>query len=116
LKNYDGIDFHPEWSHAPAARLNSEMQIDIDHLSLLARVSLTSSEKIQFSAQIADILGYIEKLKKVNIDGIEPTAHGTPILNVFQTDVPQLGLTVEYALRNAPAQSENMIHVPRIVE
>lgn len=94
----------------------SSPHIDIDHLATLARLALTPEEKARFTAQLGDILGYVEQLKKVNIDGVEPTAHATPIFNVLQADEPRAGLSVEDALRNAPAQRDNMFVVPRVVE
>lgn len=90
--------------------------INIDHLAMLSRLALTPEEKAKFSTQLGDIIGYIEKLKEVNVDGVEPTAHATPIFNVLQADIPRPGLTVEDALRNAPQQRENMVVVPRVVE
>ncbi len=94
----------------------SSPHIDIDHLATLARLALTPEEKTRFTAQLGDILGYIEQLKTVNVDGVEPTAHATPIFNVLQADEPRPGLSVEDALRNAPAQRDHMIVVPRVVE
>lgn len=90
--------------------------IDIDHLATLSRLALTPEEKATFSAQIEDVLGYIEQLKQVNVDGVEPTAHATPIFNVLRPDEPREGLSVEDALRNAPQQRDNMVVVPRVVE
>lgn len=90
--------------------------IDIEHLAMLSRLALTDAEKTKFTAQLGDILGYIEQLKQVNVEGVEPTAHATPIFNVLQADEPRPGLSVEDALRNAPAQRDNMIVVPRVVE
>lgn len=94
----------------------SSPHIDIDHLATLARLALTPEEKARFTAQLGDILGYVEQLKKANIDGVEPTAHATPIFNVLQADEPRAGLSVEDALRNALAQRDNMFVVPRVVE
>ena len=96
--------------------MSAPVHIDIDRLATLSRLALTPEEKEKFSAQLGDILGYIEQLKQVNVDGVEPTAHATPIFNVFQADVPRAGLSVEDALRNAPAQRDNMVVVPRVVE
>ena len=96
--------------------MSSPVQIDIDHLATLSRLALTPEEKAKFSAQLGDILGHIEQLKQVNVDGVEPTAHATPIFNVLQPDVARAGLPVEQALRNAPAQRDNMVVVPRVVE
>ena len=96
--------------------MSSPVHIDIDHLATLSRLALTPEEKAKFSAQLGDILGHIEQLKQVNVDGVEPTAHATPIFNVLQPDDPRPGLAVDQALRNAPAQRDNMVVVPRVVE
>ena len=90
--------------------------INIDHLATLARIELTPAEKEKFSAQLGDVLHYIEQLKQVDIAGIEPTAHAHPIVNVWADDISQPALSVEDALRNAPAQRDNMISVPKVVE
>lgn len=96
----------------------SASHIDIDHLATLSRLALTPEEKATFAAQLGDIVGYIEKLKEVNVDGVEPTAHATPIFNVLQADEPRdpALFTEKDALRNAPQQRDNMVVVPRVVE
>jgi aspartyl-tRNA(Asn)/glutamyl-tRNA(Gln) amidotransferase subunit C len=90
--------------------------LNIDHVANLARLALTPEEKATFSAQLGDVLAYIEQLKAVDVTGIEPTAHAFPLYNVWADDVPQPGLPVEAALRNAPAQRDHMIVVPKVVE
>ena len=90
--------------------------LNIDHVAHLARLALTPEEKATFSAQLGDVLAYIEQLKAVDVTGIEPTAHAFPLYNVWADDVPQPGLPVEAALRNAPAQRDHMIVVPKVVE
>ncbi|HRE82267.1 MAG TPA: Asp-tRNA(Asn)/Glu-tRNA(Gln) amidotransferase subunit GatC [Opitutaceae bacterium] len=90
--------------------------LNIDHVAHLARLALTSEEKATFSAQLGDVLANIEKLKQVDVSGIEPTAHAFPLYNVWQEDIARPGLPVEQALRNAPAQRENMVVVPKVVE
>ncbi|MDR0352310.1 MAG: Asp-tRNA(Asn)/Glu-tRNA(Gln) amidotransferase subunit GatC, partial [Opitutaceae bacterium] len=73
-------------------------------------------EKAAFAAQLGDVLAHIEKLKQVDITRVEPTAHGFPIYNVWQADEPGPTLAPADALRNAPAQRDNMISVPKVVE
>jgi aspartyl-tRNA(Asn)/glutamyl-tRNA(Gln) amidotransferase subunit C len=90
--------------------------LNIDHVADLARLALTPEEKATFAAQLGDVLAYIEQLKAVDVTGIEPTAHAFPLYNVWADDVPQPGLPVEAALRNAPAQRDHMIVVPKVVE
>jgi aspartyl-tRNA(Asn)/glutamyl-tRNA(Gln) amidotransferase subunit C len=91
-------------------------QLDIDYVANLARLALTPAEKEKFSRQLGDVLHYVEKLRAVDVSGVEPTAHAFPLFNVWQPDKPQPGLPVAAALRNAPAQRDNMIAVPKVVE
>ena len=94
----------------------SPSDIDIDYVANLARLALTAQEKETFSRQLGDVLRYIEKLREVDVAQVEPTAHAFPVFNVWAEDVPRPGLPVEVALKNAPAQRDNMIVVPIVVE
>lgn len=96
--------------------MSASEDLHIDRIANLARLALTPEEKVKFSAQLADVLTNIEKLKQVNVDGVEPTAHAFPVYNVWADDVTQAGLPVEDALRNAPEKRDNMIVVPKVVE
>jgi len=91
-------------------------ELNIDHVAKLARIALTAEEKTRFAQQVGDVLHHIEQLSKVDVSGVEPTAHAFAVYNVWQEDVAQPGLPVDAALRNAPAQRENMVVVPKVVE
>ncbi len=90
--------------------------LNIDRIAELSRLALTPEEMARFSAQLGSVLGHIEQLAKVDVAGIEPTAHAFPLHNVWAADVAQPGLAVADALRNAPAQRDQMIVVPKVVE
>lgn len=90
--------------------------LNIDRIANLARLALTAEEKVKFSAQLADVLTNIEKLREVDVSGVEATAHAFPIYNVWADDVAKPGLSVEDVLRNAPEKRDNMIVVPKVVE
>ena len=96
--------------------MNTPSDLNLDYLANLARLALSDAEKAKFAQQLGDILHYVEKLKQVDVTGVEPMAHASPVFNVWQSDVAQPGLPVEAALRNAPAQRENMIMVPKDAE
>lgn len=91
-------------------------ELNIDHVANLARLALTPEEKATFAHQLGDVLHHIEQLSKVDVSGVEPTAHAFAVHNVWQDDVPRPALPVEAALRNAPAQRDSMIVVPKVVE
>lgn len=90
--------------------------LNIDYVANLARVALTGDEQARFARQLGDILRYVDQLKQVDVTGVEPMAHATPVFNVWQDDEPRAGLSPEQALRNAPAQRQHMVVVPKVVE
>ncbi len=96
--------------------MSEEKHIDIDYTAKLARINLTDEEKEKLSGQLDSIIGYVEKLEELNTDGVEPTAHPHPVYNVWQEDEVRGALSVEEALKNAPAQRDNMIVVPKVVD
>lgn len=96
--------------------MNQDSDLNIEYVANLARLALTDAEKAQFARQLGDILHYVEKLAQVDVRGVEPMAHAAPVFNVWQADVARPGLPVEAALRNAPAQRDNCIVVPKVVE
>jgi aspartyl-tRNA(Asn)/glutamyl-tRNA(Gln) amidotransferase subunit C len=91
-------------------------EFDIQYIAHLARVALTPDEEKKLGAQLGDILGYIEKLKKLDVSQVEPTAHAVPIANVTRPDKTRPSLPHAEALRNAPAQANGLFIVPKIVE
>jgi aspartyl-tRNA(Asn)/glutamyl-tRNA(Gln) amidotransferase subunit C len=96
--------------------MSNPTDLNIDHVANLARLALTVEEKARFAAQLGDVLKNIEELKQVDVSGVEATAHGFPIYNVWSEDEPRPGLTVEQVLRNAPAKRSNQFVVPKVVE
>jgi aspartyl-tRNA(Asn)/glutamyl-tRNA(Gln) amidotransferase subunit C len=62
------------------------------------------------------ILGYVEKLKELNTDGILPTSHAVPMENAFREDAARPSIGIEKALSNAPDRVENFYRVPKVIE
>ena len=91
-------------------------EFDVKYVAHLARLALTPEEEQKIGAQIGSILGYIEKLKEVDISNVEPTAHAFPLVNVTRPDEVRPSLTNKDALRNAPAHASGLFIVPKIVE
>lgn len=89
---------------------------NIHYVANLARVALTLEEEQRLGGQLQNILGYIEKLKEVDVSGVEPTAHAFPVVNVLRQDVVTGSLPHDEALRNAPAKAGGLFVVPKVVE
>jgi aspartyl-tRNA(Asn)/glutamyl-tRNA(Gln) amidotransferase subunit C len=91
-------------------------EIDVRYVAHLARLQLSPEEERTFGAQLGQVLGYMAKLRELDVSGVDPTAHAVPLTNVLRPDVACPGLSSQDALRNAPAQANDLFIVPKIVE
>lgn len=91
-------------------------KIDVKYVAHLARLALTPEEEQRIGAQLASVLEYVEKLKEVDVSGVEPTAHAFPLVNVTRPDEVRPSLSNDEALANAPAKANGLFIVPKIVE
>lgn len=85
----------------------------------LARLHFSEDELDAFTAQFQRILDYVEQLKKVNVDEIEPTSH---VLlpadfekHIFREDEVKPSLPVEEGLANAPDSGSGHFRVPKVL-
>ena len=89
---------------------------DVKYVANLARIQLTAEEEQKFGAQLQHVLGYIEKLRELDVSAVEPTAHAVPLVNVTRKDEVRPSMPHEEALRNAPSKANGLFLVPKIVE
>jgi len=92
------------------------MKIDVKYVSDLARLRLSDEEAAMFQGQLENIVGYVEKISEVNVDGIEPMMHGRTLVNAFREDVVRPSMPTETALANAPQRVGDEFLLPKIVE
>jgi aspartyl-tRNA(Asn)/glutamyl-tRNA(Gln) amidotransferase subunit C len=91
-------------------------ELDVAYVAQLARLHLTADETRLFQRQLGDVLKYAEKLKEVNVEGVEAAAHAVPIFNVFREDHARDWFTAAEALSNAPRKANNLFIVTKVVE
>ncbi|MEI6712475.1 MAG: Asp-tRNA(Asn)/Glu-tRNA(Gln) amidotransferase subunit GatC [Verrucomicrobiota bacterium] len=91
-------------------------EIDVRYTAQLARLNLTDAEVAKFQAQLSQVLGYVEKLKEVDVSSVDPTAHTSAVHNVFRSDEPRDWFTSEEALSNAPRQANHLFVVTKVIE
>jgi len=89
---------------------------EVEHVAKLARLEITEAEKEVFSKHLSSILTYMDKLKTLNTEGVEPTATVLEQTNVFREDKARPSLPAEKALANAPQQSDRFFVVPKILD
>ncbi len=88
----------------------------VKYVAHLARIELEPKELEKLSGQLQDILGFIDKLKKIEIKDISPTSHILPLNNVLREDNLKESLSSKKALMNAPLKEGNFFVVPKVIE
>ncbi|MBP1157119.1 MULTISPECIES: Asp-tRNA(Asn)/Glu-tRNA(Gln) amidotransferase subunit GatC [unclassified Paenibacillus] len=89
---------------------------DVEHVAALARLELGDQEKERFTEQLNAILKYAEQLDQLDTDGVEPTSHAMPLVNVMREDAVKPSLPIEKVLLNAPDEEDGHIKVPAVLE
>ena len=85
-------------------------------VSHLARLEFDPQELALFTQQLSKIVDYVNQLEAVNVDGVEPLSHPSPIQNVFRADEVKPSLTTEEALANAPSRKGDFYAVPAVMD
>ena len=88
----------------------------VAHVAKLARLELSDADRERLARQLSAILDYVEQLKQVPTDGVEPLAHPLPLSNVFRPDDPAPSLPVAAALANAPDRQGDFFGVPAVLD
>lgn len=95
------------------------MSIDastIERTVKLANISITNEEKAQYTAQISEILSYVEKINSLDTSNIEPTDHIAELSNVMRTDTIIPSIPISEIEKFAPQFEKGHIVVPKIIE
>jgi aspartyl-tRNA(Asn)/glutamyl-tRNA(Gln) amidotransferase subunit C len=87
---------------------------EVEHIARLARLQLSPEEIVKNQVEFSSILDYIERLKQVDISGVDSTAPYTFGKKTTREDKMGVNLPVDDALANATAGVNNMFSVPKV--
>ena len=82
------------------------------HVARLARLELTDDEIQRMSSELSDVLGHIEKIGELDLDGVAPTTHVVAVRNALRPDVVEPSLARDVALEQAPEVADGGFLVP----
>ena len=88
----------------------------VQHIAKLARLKLTEEEAVSHQKDLNSILEYVETLRKLNTESVQPMSHVLPVTNVWREDKPGKSVRNESILANAPTKERDYFKVPRIIE
>jgi aspartyl-tRNA(Asn)/glutamyl-tRNA(Gln) amidotransferase subunit C len=82
------------------------------HVARLARLRLSEEEVDRMAGEMSTILGHVETMNELDLEGIEPTTHVVELQNVLREDAPRESLPRERALEQAPDAADGGFRVP----
>jgi aspartyl-tRNA(Asn)/glutamyl-tRNA(Gln) amidotransferase subunit C len=88
---------------------------DVEHVAGLAKLSFTPGEKKRLAEELNEILHYMEQLNRLDTTHVEPLSQIVELSNVLRNDVRQPSLPRESVLQNAPAKTEQLFKVPKVI-
>ena len=95
------------------------MSIDIDtarRVAHLARIAVDEADLPKLAEELSGILGFMEQLNEVDVEGVEPMTSVTPMRLKRRKDEVTDGDMVDAILKNAPDAREGFFAVPKVVE
>jgi len=85
----------------------------------LAKLQFSEAELEAFTVQFQRILEYVEKLKEVDVEGVEPTSHLSLARDFdrspFRDDEPRPSFPAETSLASAPDPAKDHFRVPKVI-
>lgn len=88
-------------------------QLDLDKLAHLSRLTLAPERKAQLEQDMEKILGFVAKIERMELEGVEPLVHLSDEVNVLRPDTAKQTVTHAEAMKNAPGADTDYFRVPR---
>ncbi|MBB4102839.1 Asp-tRNA(Asn)/Glu-tRNA(Gln) amidotransferase subunit GatC [Allorhizobium borbori] len=88
----------------------------VKRVARLARLAVTEEEAERMTGELNGILGFVEQLSEVNVEGIEPMTSVTPMQMKKRADIVNDGDKADDIVANAPLTDRNYFLVPKVVE
>jgi aspartyl-tRNA(Asn)/glutamyl-tRNA(Gln) amidotransferase subunit C len=88
----------------------------VDKLAHLSRLEFNAAEKEEIRHDLQRMIGFVEKLNELDLDGVEPLLFISDNVNVLREDEVKGSITREEALKNAPLHDEQFFKVPKVIK
>jgi len=86
---------------------------DVLKLADIAKLELSDLEADSLLGDLDKMLGFVDKVRALDLDGVEPLVYMTDRENVLREDLPTEPLSHAEALRGAPGADSDYFRVPR---
>jgi aspartyl-tRNA(Asn)/glutamyl-tRNA(Gln) amidotransferase subunit C len=82
------------------------------HVARLARLRLSDDEVETMAGELSGILDHVDRIGRLDLEGVEPTSRVVELENVLRADVPRESLPRDVALASAPEPSNGAFKAP----
>ena len=82
------------------------------HVARLARLRLSEQEVETMASELSGILEHVDRIGKLDLEGVEPTSHVVALENVWRRDEPRPSLPQDVALASAPEPQDGAFRAP----
>ena len=88
----------------------------VDKLAHLSRLQFNETEKEEIKNDLQRMIGFVEKLNELNLDGVEPMLFMSDEVNVLREDEIKGSISRSAALKNAPLHDEHFFKVLKVIK
>lgn len=87
----------------------------VGHIAHLSRLEFEGESKKAIMADMERIVNFMEKLREVDTENVEPLIFMTKEINHLREDIPQETVTQKEALKNAPKADSDYFRIPKVL-
>lgn len=88
---------------------------EVRHVAKLARLRLTDDQLEEYRGQLSSVLDHIARISELDVEGVEPMAHPSDLVNRLDADNPAPSFPAGTVLELAPAVEGEYIAVPKVL-
>ena len=88
----------------------------VDHIAHLARLKFEGEGKTAIRRDLENIVNFMNKLSEVDTENVEPLIFMSEEVNVLREDIPQVTITQQEALKNAPKKDSDYFRIPKVLD
>ena len=95
------------------------MSIDnstVKKVAILARIEVKKDEEEKLILELNNIMGWVDELKQVNTENVDPMLSVFNESMMMRDDNPQSNFNTDEILKNSPKNNTGFFVVPKVVE
>lgn len=89
---------------------------DMKYMAELCKIGISDEKLLEFKDEFNKVIGYIDQLKEVNVEGVKPTYYGNSNKQDLREDIVEPSLQRDEAIQNAPEKQYGYFKMLRVMD